>query len=160
MCHGWISIPPVGQDGDLDYLVAGAYPVPDGNGLVEAKIQLFRNDTATTNAAPTSVQALVAQVDGDAVQMSWQAALDDHTATAALTYDLQLFRVDGVPVPPSRLPQPGELGSRTEWTVSDLPAGTYEWRVSAVDSAWHAGVATRGSFTVAAPGGLFSNGFE
>lgn len=147
-------------DGDLDYLVAGAYPVPDGNGLVEAKIQLFRNDTATTNAAPTSVQALVAQVDGDAVQMSWQAALDDHTATAALTYDLQLFRVDGVPVPPSRLPQPGELGSRTEWTVSDLPAGTYEWRVSAVDSAWHAGVATRGSFTVAAPGGLFSNGFE
>lgn len=94
--------------------------MPDGNGLVEAKIQLFRNDTATTNAPPSSVLAPIAQVEGNAVQISWQAALDDHTATAALTYDLQLFRVDGVPVPPARLPQPGELGTMA-WTISIFP---------------------------------------
>ncbi|HKZ75799.1 MAG TPA: VCBS repeat-containing protein, partial [Actinomycetota bacterium] len=31
------------DDGDLDYLVAGAYFVPGGNGLVEAQIHLYRN---------------------------------------------------------------------------------------------------------------------
>lgn len=147
-------------DGDLDYLVAGGYPVPNGNGLIETKIQLFRNDTATTNAAPSAVPSPSALVDADSVLVSWQMAEDDHTAAIALTYDLELWRTDGTQVAGARLPQPGELGTQRQWRVQDLPAGAYQWRVSAVDSAWHAGPSTGGQFTIAAAGQLFADGFE
>jgi len=147
-------------DGDLDYLVAGGYPVPNGNGLIETKIQLFRNDTATTNAAPSAVLSPLALVDADSVLMSWQMAEDDHTAAIALTYDLELRRADGTPLTSARLPQPGELGTQRAWRVLDLPVGSYDWRVIAVDSAWHAGQAVGGRFTIAAPGQLFADGFE
>ena len=45
----WLDID---GDGDLDYFIAGQYFVPGGNGLVEAQMHLYRNDTPGQNNAP------------------------------------------------------------------------------------------------------------
>ncbi|HJT99240.1 MAG TPA: FG-GAP-like repeat-containing protein [Rhodanobacteraceae bacterium] len=151
----------VDGDGDLDYLVAGAFFVPDGNGLVEAKMRLFRNATEGTNVPPESPDGLRAEETGDGVALAWNVADDDHTPGAQLTYDLELWR-DGVPVTlPERLPQPGNISTSTRWTIANLPDGNYTWRVRAVDSAYAGSTPAEGAFTL--PFGsdaIFTSGFE
>lgn len=148
-------------DGDLDYLVAGGFFVPGGNGLVEAQVHLFRNTTPAVNAAPAAPVGLHAELVGDVVTMGWSAAGDDHTPPAQLTYDLELWR-DGVPLTlPERLPQPGSIATATSWSIAQLPDGAYTWTVRAVDSAFAGSASASGSFTL--PWGsdiVFADGFE
>lgn len=148
-------------DGDLDYLVAGGFFVPGGNGLVEAKLRLFRNDAPATNAAPAAPAGLGIEAAGDGVALRWDAAIDDHTPAAQLTYDLELWR-DTVPVVlPERLPQPGSIGHAQRRELAGLPPGHYVWRVAAVDSAYAGSTPVGGEFVL--PLGLdtiFANGFD
>jgi hypothetical protein len=138
------------NDGDLDYLVAGAYFVPGGNGLVEARMHLYRNDAPGVNRAPGRSSSLQATPGGGAVALSWSPAADDHTAARALTYDLQVF-AQGQAVPAGlRLPQPGNLGAVTQWVLRGLAPGSYAWSVQAVDSALSGGPRAQGTFTVGA----------
>jgi hypothetical protein len=146
-------------DGDLDYLVAGAYFVPGGNGLVEARIHLYRNDATGTNGAPSAPSGLSAADSGPgAVLLSWVPASDDTTATAALTYELEIAP-SGTPGAAAfdganagrRLPEPGNLSAVTSWRLRRLPAGTYDWSVRAVDSAFNGGPRASGTFTVTLP---------
>ena len=135
-------------DGDLDYLVAGAYFVPGGNGLVEAQIHLYRNGAPATNTAPTAPASVTATPSGDGVQLAWVPASDDHTPAAALTYDL-LVQKSGSSTPTyQRLPEPGNVSAVTDWTLRGLVPGTYAWSVRAVDSSFRGGVAARGAFTI------------
>jgi hypothetical protein len=147
-------------EGDLDYFIAGDYWVPGGNGLIEAQIHAYRNDAAGTNLAPTAPTNLAATVAGTSVTLDWDAASDDSTPAAALTYDLDV-RLTGAPVAtPQRLPEPGDLSAAEDWTLTGLPNGSYTWTLRAVDSALNEGPITQGSFTVGpvanapAPGAL------
>lgn len=149
-------------DGDLDYLVGGAFFVPDGNGLVEAKLRLLRNTTQASNAPPEAPTGLGAAPAGEGVALTWNPASDDHTPAAQLTYDLQLWR-DGVPVSlPERLPQPGNINAATQWTFANLPPGEYAWSVRAVDSSYAGGSESEGSFTfpLVVDDTVFADGFE
>ncbi len=148
-------------DGDLDYLVAGAYYVPGGNGLVEAKLQLLRNATAASNAPPSAPQQLQSQVTGDSVTLTWSPANDDHTPTASLTYELRLARAGAGHATAERLPEPGNLSAASSWTLSGLePGAVYRWSLLAVDSALDGGAARASTFAV--PGGtlIFYDGLE
>lgn len=147
------------QDGDLDYLVAGAYFVPGGNGLVEAQMHLYRNGATATNAAPTTPSGLGATTTGaNAVTLQWNSASDDHTTVAALTYDLELRR-NGVPFGTARrLPEPGNVSTATSWDLAGLPPGSYTWSVRAVDAAFRGGTRAQGSFVIGAD--IFRDGFE
>jgi len=151
----------VDGDGDLDYLIAGAFFVPEGNGLVEAKMRLFRNASEGTNVPPRAPDGLRSESAATGVALVWNPASDDHTPSAQLTYDLELWR-DGVPVTlPERLPEPGNVSTATRWTLANLPEGSYTWRVRAVDSAYAGSAQSEGAFTL--PFGnetIFSDGFE
>ena len=147
-------------DGDLDYLTAGAYYVPGGNGLVESRMQLFRNVTAAANAAPGAAQQVTATPTIDGVDFAWQAASDDGTPAASLTYELEL-RPLAAPAPGvARLPEPGRLGSGTTWSLQGLAPGDYAWSLRAVDNAWVAGAASAGTVRIGSADPLFRNGFE
>ena len=148
-------------DGDLDYLVAGAFYVPGGNGLVESRMLLFRNAAGASNAPPSAPSGLQVAPSDQGGALVWAAATDDHTPTTQLTYDLQLWR-DGIPVTlPERLPQPGSINAGTHWVLNNLPAGNYVWGVRAVDSAYAGGTTTTGTFTLPLGAELiFADGFE
>ncbi len=148
-------------DSDLDYLVAGAFFMPDGNGLVEAKLRLLRNTTDASNVPPEAPAGLDAVPAGDGITLAWTAPDDDHTPAAQLTYDLQLWR-DGVPVNlPERLPQPGTINAATQWTFANLEEGNYTWSVRAVDSSYSGGTEATGSFTLPFDAdSIFADGFD
>lgn len=146
-------------DGDLDYLVAGAYYVPGGNGLVEARMHLFRNEAGGGNLAPSAPTGLTAvSVDGGAL-LSWDPGEDDSTPPESITYDLDLRRAGTSATGVQRPPEPGNISAVTSWVLTDLPAGSYIWSVRSVDSAFNAGAAGEGVLTVVGDP-LFSDGFE
>jgi hypothetical protein len=135
-------------DADLDYFIAGEYFVPGGNGLVEAQMHAYRNDVATPNAPPAMPSQLKANVVGGDVVLSWVPASDDHTPTAALTYDLELYAGGAPVVQPRRLPEPGSISAASQWTLAGLPSGSYTWKLRAVDSSYNGSPAAQGSFTL------------
>jgi hypothetical protein len=150
----------VDGDGDLDYFVAGGYYVPDGNGLIEARTQLFRNDALGMNAAPTVPPGLQANVSGTDVTLSWSPATDDGTPPSAMTYELEVSGVTGgalgsgsgaLAASGRPLPQPGNVSGNTTWTLRALEPGAYTWTVRAVDNAFNGGLAAHGSFVVGSP---------
>ncbi|MFN8178891.1 MAG: T9SS type A sorting domain-containing protein [bacterium] len=142
----------VDGDGDLDYFVAGAYYVPDGNGLLEARTQLFRNDATAPNAAPSVPGGLRAVASAGGVALAWNAASDDRTPAAALTYDLQVVPL-GAPAGPGRaLPQPGSVGGNKSWTLRGLEPGQYAWSVRTLDNAFNASTPAHGTFSIGGVG--------
>ncbi|MCA9756862.1 MAG: VCBS repeat-containing protein [Candidatus Eisenbacteria bacterium] len=153
------------QDFDLDYFIAGEYFVPGGNGLIEAQMHAYRNDGPGQNqrpGAPGNLAAVVGQ--GGTVALTWDPATDDQTPSAALTYDLGLYR-NGVPLSsPRRLPEPGNLSAASEWTLSGLPDGAYTWTLRAVDSSYNGGPTAEGAFhigsTTDAPEGVLPTSFS
>lgn len=155
----------VDSDGDLDYFIAGQYFVPGGNGLVEAQMHLYRNDTEGQNAAPSTPTDLNAAVQNEnTVLFSWTASSDDHTLSPAITYDLVVIRpgshnpskpndfLDPFSVTdPARLPEPGSISAVTEWLLTGLKDGHYEWCLSAVDAAYVGSTIARGVFDIGIP---------
>ena len=138
------------NDNDLDYLVAGAYFVPGGNGLVEAQINLFENEASGSNARPTSPGGLGTQVGAEGLALDWNGATDDSTPADQLTYDVEVHPTGQPFGPNKRDPQPGTLGAVTDWLVNGIGPGKYTWSVRAVDSAYNAGPRATGTFTVKA----------
>lgn len=142
----WLDID---GEGDLDYFIAGQYFVPNGNGLVEAQMHLYRNDAAGQNFAPLTPSGLtVNQVSDSSVLLSWDPGVDDHTPTDALTYELKLF-YDNIPVlVPRHTPEPGNIGAINQWLFTGLQNGTYSWTLSVVDAAYIGSPAATGEFSI------------
>ena len=146
-------------DGDLDYLVAGAYYVEGGNGLVEAQMHLYRNQTPATNAPPAMPAAAAVSTNGDSVLLSWLAPADDHTPATQLTYDLDLVAVASASPVSRRLPEPGNIGTSTAWAIAGLADGAYRWQVRAVDTSFTGGPSSGGLFVIGSDT-IFESGFE
>jgi hypothetical protein len=136
------------NDNDLDYLVAGAYFVPDGNGLVEAQINLFENEASGLNNRPGPPEDLDSQVTAEGVALSWNEATDDSTPQAELTYDVEIRPAGQAFGPAKRDPAPGTLGAVQDWLVSGIGPGKYRWSARTVDSAYNASSRATGTFTV------------
>ena len=146
-------------DGDLDYFIAGQYFVPGGNGLVEAQMHVYRNDVLDLNEAPSIPTGLIATVQSENnVIFSWILSSDDHTPTPAITYDLVVVRT-GTHVPIgkpngatntilTRLPEPGNISAVSEWAITGLENGLYEWRLRAVDAAYVGSDIAIGEFSI------------
>ena len=150
----------VDSDGDLDYFVAGAYYVPGGNGLLEARAQLFRNDALDTNLAPSSPSGLsVTKPTADGATLVWNPSSDDSTSSASLTYELEVTRWTSAHEVERALPEPGNLSTNTSWTLHGLAPGVYRCTVRALDSAFNSSPAAEGFFSVGAvPGSHLRRG--
>lgn len=141
----WLDID---NDGDLDYFIAGEYFVPGGNGLVEAQMHLYRNDTPLANMAPSTPGGIETTVGETGILFRWDESYDDHTPMTAITYDLEIYR-DNVPVSVAqRLPQPGNISAVNEWMLDNLADGEYEYRLRAVDASYTGSESATGTFTI------------
>ena len=145
-------------DNDLDMLVWGQTA---DRGVT---IRPFRNKFDVLglppgNAPPMAPDRLQATPQGDAVTLSWEVATDGLTPAPGLTYNLRVGTTPGgsevvspmaVPETGHRLlPEPGNTGHNTWWSVRRLPPGTYYWSVQAIDTSFKGSLfASEVSFTI------------
>lgn len=122
-------------DGDIDMMVFG---------MLATRVifaQVYRNEIAQPNSAPSTPTNATAVVTGNTVQLSWSPSTDDHTPTAGLTYNVRIGsdgNVDRMPsmsTPDGRrlVTADGNVGHALTWSVSNLEAGTWYWQVQAID---------------------------
>jgi hypothetical protein len=96
----------------------------------------------------------------DGVQFAWQAASDDGTPTASLTCKIDLRPLAQPASGAARLPQPGPLGTGTNWSLHSPAPGDNAWSLRAVDNAWVAGTASTGTIRTGSADRLFQISFE
>lgn len=142
----------VNNDGRLDLLVAGE------TGLDARTAVLFSNQTAVANSPPTAPTSLSATGFTEGAILQWQSASDPNQSSG-LTYNVRVGSGSGAnDLVPSmsgaatghrQIVAPGNVGSRTTLTLTNLASGTYYWSVQAVDSAFAGGpFATEETFVV------------
>jgi hypothetical protein len=146
-------------DGKLDALVAGC-TVGTGGGCTDSSdTTTLYTSSVGTNAAPAAPSGLSASYGSGVENLSWSAPADDHTASAALSYNVRVGTSAGGSqiVSPLSLsdgtrlvPQDGKVGEHTSYALAGLtPGTTYYWSVQAVDSGFAGSAfATEGTFTV------------
>lgn len=142
----WLDID---GEGDLDYFIAGQYFVPGGNGLVEAQMHLYRNDSPGQNSAPLAPTGLsVEQISDSSALLSWLPGIDDHTSGNALTYDLKLFHNNISFNITTHTPEPGNVSAVTEWMLTGLLPGNYTWTLCVIDAAYIGSPVATGQFSM------------
>jgi hypothetical protein len=124
------------NDGRLDILLT-SYGIPGTRGVV------LRNHFPLSNSPPSAPSGLSMTVTNAAVTLSWNAATDNETPSANLTYNVRIGTFSGggnvlSPLSAStgfrRVPQIGNAGHRLNITLNNYSLGTpYYWSVQAVD---------------------------
>jgi len=151
------------NDGRLDLLLAGWNPT---NGYFT---RLFRNTGTTPNLPPAAPSGLMATVQGGAVTLSWNAAVDGSAAPAGLTYNVRVGTTPGghevcTAMAASatgfrRVARPGNAGHRLEKTLTLPPgSGPFYWSVQAVDASFAGGPFAAEQALVAGPVGYVDLG--
>jgi len=125
------------SDGKLDILL---------NGYTTARLaRVYRNQTAKWNTVPNPPTNRHASAGPNLVSLFWSGAGDSQTPLSALTYNVRVGTTSGgseIVSPLSRptgarlVPQNGNVGERTTYVISGLPAGTYYWSVQTVDTSF------------------------
>jgi hypothetical protein len=154
-------------DGKLDALVAGC-TVGTGGGCTDSSdTTTLYTSSVGPNAAPATPTGLSPSFNsGTGVEtLSWAAPSDDHTPSAALTYNVRVGTTTGGSQLVSPLsntstgtplvPQDGNAGARTSYSLPGLASGDYHWSVQAVDSGF-AGSAFASDGTFWVPPGQFN----
>jgi predicted nucleotidyltransferase len=142
------------NDGDLDILLTGA---DSSNNKIA---QIYRNNINTSNTPPSDPTGLSAVVQGENVLLSWSAASDAQTISeTGLNYNLSIGSGPGMSdiLAPMALPLSngyrllvgrGAIQQLTT-TVTINTAGTYYWRVQAIDTSFSGSLfSSEYSFTV------------
>ena len=105
----------------------------------------YLNISTTPNTPPAAPTGLYVDIMGNDVILHWNAPTDDHTPSAALTYNIAVGTSPNacdIYSPLSDLAtghryymNRGNAGYAPLWRVNELPNGTYYWRVQAIDQA-------------------------
>lgn len=160
------------NDGRIDLLITGL----NGNqanqvGKYNRNIcGYYLNQSAIVNVKPSTLTNLTSAiaVNGDqtTVTLSWNPATDDKTLQAALTYNLSLKNkttgkwlynpmvvMSGTTNGWRRISAMGNVFTNRKWVLNNLPEGTYEWSVQAIDANFMGGAfAIARTFMVSATG--------
>lgn len=149
-------------DGVRDMLTVGkttstTYITQGGSNYFEAMIT---KGEAPVNARPSAPVNLNASTDGNKVTLSWNAASDDKTPTASLSYEYYIKNNDneiinncrsivGGTLDGSRMVlAPGNAFMAKSVTLNSLPEGNYTWGVQAIDACYEGSVFATGSFAI------------
>jgi hypothetical protein len=151
------------NDGKIDLLITG------GNYGQTAGLSTFitgyvLNTTSAVNVKPTAPTGLATANTGtDPIVLTWNAATDDLTPVKSLTYNVYLKNTttgkwlynpmavmgdanDGWRKVSGEM---GNVGTNKRWELYNLPNGSYEWSVQAIDANFTGGsFATKQTFVV------------
>lgn len=143
---GTLDLTDIDNDGDLDLFFVGY------DNSSSADVAIFINDansnTYSVNGAPDAPANLNSIVDGSSVQLSWDAATDDHTPQVSLQYNIYIGTESGLgdvvcaqsitdPLAANfgfhMVPKHGNCQMGMNFEMSNLDDGVYYWSVQAMD---------------------------
>ncbi len=145
------------NDNDLDLFISGE----KASGRCAT---IFENTFSIVNDNPETPTGLSASLDGTTATFTWNAASDDETPSAGLTYNLRIGTTSGgdeiMPAMADissgyrKIARLGNTNHNTSWSVSGLPEGhTYYWSVQSIDNSFAGSeFAVEQSFYVTDPG--------
>lgn len=160
------------NDGKIDLLITGY------NGNQAAQVGKFNrnicgyvlNQSAAANTKPTAPTALTHQLTQSGSEtlmtLNWAAATDAQTPQKALTYNVSLKNtttgewlynpmavIGGATDGWRKVSAHGNVFGNKKWELYNLPAGTYEWTVQAIDANFMGGAfAATKTFTITLSG--------
>ncbi len=124
------------NDGDLDIALLGK----DNTGKF---LKLYVNNTQNRDNPPAAPANLVSTVSADSVNLVWDSASDDSTASNALGYNIKVGTTSGsqniVSPFPANYPQLGNSNINKFKKLFGLANGTYYWSIQAVDNGYKYG---------------------
>ena len=130
-------------DGDLDILITG-------NTGSEDITNVYQNNLAAVNTKPTPPVNLYCTTKSDSAIFIWNAATDQETPTAGLTYNLRVgYTPGGNEVMVShadaetgyrQIVAMGNTQQDTSWILHNLPDTTYYWSVQTIDGGYSGSV--------------------
>ncbi len=143
------------QDQDLDLTVTGRANLP---GFQNTGI-LYQSNGFTANTVPSVPANLQPDTLGGNVTLSWNPSSDAQTPSVGLSYNIRIGTNPGgidIMSPMSRIADGkrmiqklGNVFQNTDWTIKNLPNGTYYWSVQAIDGAFAGSpFAAEQSFTI------------
>jgi hypothetical protein len=142
------------SDGKLDILLSGY--------TTTRLAKVYRNESAKWNTVPNAPINVHASTGPNHVTFSWNGADDAQTPLTALTYNLRVGTTAGgseIVSPLSRsngtrlVPENGNVGERTIYMITGLPAGIYYWSVQTVDTSFAGSAFTSERTFTVPPGG-------
>lgn len=156
------------NDGRIDLLISGYNGnQPTQIGKYNRNIfGYYLNQSPVFQVKPGACSGLTQVVgnngDQTIVTLSWNAATDDKTPQASLTYNLSLRNkttgkwlynpmavMSGTTNGWRRVAAMGNVFTNRKWVLSNLPEGIYEWTVQAIDANFAGGMfVTAKSFTI------------
>ncbi|MBW6516440.1 MAG: VCBS repeat-containing protein [Candidatus Cloacimonetes bacterium] len=133
----------IDNDGDLDLVLTG-------NGASGSVVNIYQNkigsDEFVLNTPPTTPENPLTIVGQCNIRFNWDQAMDNETPVEAITYNLSIGTNSGgedimssmsdLTTGFRKIPKSGNVETSREFIFDDLPAGTYYWRVQAVDGAF------------------------
>lgn len=128
------------NDGDLDIIREGNY---------EGVTSIYKNVMHTSNQIPSAPNNIQAKTDCNQVALTWNEAIDDHTNSKTIYYEIYIGKTPGQGDVFSKSNKHYILGN--EFKIDTINPGTYYWSVKAVDQAQSASAyAPEQSFTISA----------
>jgi hypothetical protein len=164
--EAFILFPDWNGNGVRDYFMAGQswdnmfFPTEEEKGRTAA---IMLNSRTAVNQRPGAPSGLNAAVDNTSVTLSWNAGTDAETPAAALSYEYYLKK-DGVFYNSVRSHVGGNLDGvrkvldlgnamlNKSITLHNLPEGSYEWGVQAIDASYDGSVFANGTFVIGETG--------
>jgi hypothetical protein len=137
-----IELTDLENDGDADIVKTG------NDGQHQGKNFLYRNqsaDIAAVNLPPSAPTSLLATYKDGKAMYTWSRSMDDHTPEKSISYNLSVKDAKGkiwLNAETNELGKfrrrfiGGNAGVSTNYTINNLPAGTYTARVQALDASF------------------------
>ncbi len=135
------------NDGKLDLALAGQR----ADAAPRRALQVYRNAEPSPNQTPGLPTGLSSAVSGDTVRLSWVASPAPANLQPGISYNLILQKIGGgtvvsplsfLPGGLRRLPAYGNAGHSLAITLRNLEAGSYQWRLQAIDQDLEGGAFT------------------
>ena len=144
------------NSGNLDIVLSGNEMSGDKSTVV------FDNKNSLINSPPTMPLNLNVEINGSEAFLSWDAATDEETESAGLTYNIRVGTTPGASQIISAMvnsenrrviPGPGNVGHNTSLLLKNLEPGTYYFSVQSVDNGFESSAfSDESSFEVATSG--------
>lgn len=129
------------NDNDLDILFTGNIYYNSDNYKTTL---LYRNNINIPNTKPNAPSNLLAQMNTDSINFSWDAATDNETSSSGLYYNIYLGTAAGLidSISPMadissgerRIVAIGNTNSNSSWKIKNLTPGLYYWSVQSIDN--------------------------